>query len=197
MANMKRILVLFFHPRFEDSTANRKLIEGISSMTDLTLKDVYELYPDFNIDIKKEQNDLLKNDIIFWMHPLHWYSCPPLMKQWIDLVLEVGWAFGKNGTNLRNKYITNVITFGGNTDSYQKEGKNRFTLREFLSPFNQTAHLCNMQYLPPFIVPSASNLNDSELSLFANKLIEAIQLLQSSEFDKLNLSEINYLNELR
>ena len=55
---------------------------------------MYEKYPDFNIDVDYEKKLLEKNQIIIWQHPFYWYSAPPLLKQWIDLVLEFGWAYG-------------------------------------------------------------------------------------------------------
>ncbi len=193
---MKRVLVLFFHPRFEDSKANQRLVEHLSYLPDVTIKDMYELYPDFAIDVKAEQASLVANDIVLWMHPFYWYSCPPLMKQWIDLVLEAGWAFGQNGDQLKDKWITNVITAGGSIDVYQKEGKNRYTFQELLVPFDQTAYLCNMKYLPPFVVPAAPRLSNAELTQFASRLQEAIQLLQHADFDASKLLSISYLNEL-
>ncbi len=69
-----------------------------------------------------------------WHHPIYWYSCPPLLKQWIDLVLEVGWAYGKGGEQLRGKWILNAVSSGGSREVYQEEGRNRYTLRQFLAP---------------------------------------------------------------
>lgn len=75
--------------------------------------DLYELYPEFNINIKYEQELLQEYDIIIWQHPMYWYSCPPILKQWIDMVLEYNWAYGSKGDALRNKLIFQVITTGG------------------------------------------------------------------------------------
>ena len=63
----------------------------------VTFHDLYELYPDFDVQVEQEQELLISHDMIILQHPFYWYSCPPLLKQWIDLVLEHGWAYGKEG----------------------------------------------------------------------------------------------------
>ena len=85
-----------------------------------------------------------------FQHPFYWYSSPALVKEWIDLVLEHGFAYGQSGRALEGKIMMNAITTGGPDEAYQKGGYNRFTIREFLAPFDQTARLCQMRYLAPF-----------------------------------------------
>lgn len=46
---MKKVLVLMFHPRLESSNVNKFLHHVFSSQQIFTTKDMYELYPDFNI----------------------------------------------------------------------------------------------------------------------------------------------------
>ena len=60
--------------------------------------------------------------------------------------------------------MINAITTGGGHDAYHRDGYNRFTMRELLAPFDQTAHLCGMRYLAPFVVHGALRLaDDAEL----------------------------------
>lgn len=120
-------------------------------MERLTFRDLYEEYPDFNIDIEMEQRLLVDHDIVILHHPLYWYSSPALLKEWLDLVLEVGFAYGDGGIALQGKSLLTVITTGGGLEAYRKDGYNRFSIREFLLPFEQTATLCGMNYLPPFV----------------------------------------------
>ena len=44
------------------------------------VRSLYDLYPDFAIDVEAEQAALLRADIVVWQHPLYWYSVPPLMQ---------------------------------------------------------------------------------------------------------------------
>jgi glutathione-regulated potassium-efflux system ancillary protein KefG len=158
-----KTLILFAHPRLEKSKINKALLARVPKHPDLYFNDLYEAYPDFNIDINREKELLVQHDMIIWQHPFYWYSCPPLLKQWIDLVLEFGWAYGPGGNSLVGKKIFNAVTTGGATEAYRHEGRNRFTVQEFLAPFDQTAHLCKMQYLPPFAIQGTNRLADDNL----------------------------------
>lgn len=195
MAN-KKLLILFFHPRFEDSRVNARLVEGVKQLRDITFRDMYELYPDFNINVEFEQAQLLAHDIIIWHHPFYWYNCPPLMKQWLDLVLEYGWAYGTNGNKLSRKWAMNVISSGGNFNVYQKGGRNRFTHREFLNSFDQTAHLCQMEYLPPFIVPGANKLSAAEIEDYMIRYTQIVHFLMNEQIDVSKLKQVENFNIL-
>ncbi len=193
----KKLLILFFHPRYEDSKVNVRLVEGVKQLRDVTFRDMYELYPDFNINVEEEQAQLLAHDIIIWQHPFYWYNCPPLMKQWLDLVLEYGWAYGSTGKMLSGKWIMNMITSGGDFNVYQKEGRNRFTHREFLNSFEQTAHLCLMEYLPPFIVPGANKLGASEIEDYMIRYTQIVHFLMNEQIDINKLRLVENFNQLK
>jgi glutathione-regulated potassium-efflux system ancillary protein KefG len=160
---MNNVLVLFAHPRFEKSRVNRALLAALHGADCITVCDLYEKYPDFNIDASRERQLLLSHQIIVWQHPVYMYGAPALLKQWIDMVLEHGWAHGLDVTNLANKMVFNAITTGGTRASYASDGFNRFSIQDFLKPFEQIAHLCSMVYLPPFAVQGTYLLSKSEM----------------------------------
>ena len=193
---MKKILVLFAHPRFEQSRTNQALIEGIKGMEGVTIHDLYERYPDFNIDIFIEKDLLKHHDVVVWHHPLYWYSCPPLLKQWIDMVLEYGWAYGPDGDALEGKKALNTITAGGTREVYCSEGRNNYTIREFLRPFEQTARLCGMEYLPPFSVMGTHKLTKESLSDHIQQYRVLLQSLQEKELNVPEGDNCQFLNDL-
>lgn len=158
-----RVLLLFAHPRLEKSRANVALLRHLPRAADLTFRDLYELYPDFNVDVASEQRLLLDHDVIVLHHPFYWYSAPPLVKQWIDLVLTFGWAYGPGGTALHDKALMHAITTGGAAASYQAEGFHGFTIAEFLRPLQRTATLCGLQWMPPFVVHGTNQITEDEL----------------------------------
>jgi glutathione-regulated potassium-efflux system ancillary protein KefG len=164
---MSKILVLFAHPALEKSRVNKRLINEIESIENVTFHDLYEEYPDFYIDIKREQKLLTENDIIIFHHPFYWYSIPALLKQWEDLVLEHNWAYGSKGNALVGKKLIQVITTGGSSQAYKKNSFNKFTVREFLIPIEQTAVLCGMIYLPPYLIQGTHRLTKDEIESFA------------------------------
>jgi glutathione-regulated potassium-efflux system ancillary protein KefG len=193
---MAKILVLFAHPALEKSRVHKRMLKRILQTENVLLHDLYETYPDLDIDIRAEQQLLLQHDIIIWQHPFYWYSAPAIIKQWIDLVLEHGWAYGTGGKALAGKWIFNAISSGGSFEAYSKNGRNRFTIREFLLPFEQTAVLCNMNYLPPFVVPGTHRLSKDAIELYA---LQYEQLLVSLSHNRISADEwagVNYLNEL-
>ena len=104
-----RVLILFAHPALEKSRVNRRLSAAVSSLPGVTFHDLYEAYPDFDVDVRREQELLGSHDLVVLQHPFFWYSIPPLLKQWIDLVLEHGWAYGSEGKALVGK---EAVVFG-------------------------------------------------------------------------------------
>lgn len=181
---MRRVLVLFAHPVLERSRVNRRLVEAIRGLDDVTIRDLYEEYPTLNIDVAREQADLLAHDVIVFQHPFYWYSCPAMLKEWQDLVLEHGWAYGVHGTQLRGKITLNAITTGGPAAAYQRTGYNRFTVRELLAPWDQTAHLCGMRFLAPFAVHSALRVaGDEDVAQSRGAYRRLIEALRDERID--------------
>jgi glutathione-regulated potassium-efflux system ancillary protein KefG len=145
----RRILCLLAHPAPERSEVIVPLSSDAAGHGAVTLVDLYAQYPDFCIDIDREQQRLQEHDVLMFMYPLHWYSTPALLKEWQDLVLEYGFAYGSEGVALRGKHFLCVCSAGGPEEAYSPAGYNHRGLREFLLPLEQTARLCGMQVLPP------------------------------------------------
>ena len=147
-----RILLVLAHPSYERSRANRSLCESAGTPDGVTLHDLYETYPDFMIDVRREQALLVAHDIIMLQFPFYWYSMPALLKEWFDLVWLYGFAYGHDGSRLAGKTLFCVITTGGEAASYAPDGQHGHTTAEFLRPLERTAHLCGMLWEPPLIV---------------------------------------------
>lgn len=147
-----KILVLFAHPRLSGSVVQKAMRAAITGLDGVTIHDLYAAYPDFAIDVAREQKLLLDHDLIVFQHPFYWYSCPAIVKEWLDLVLENGWAYGPGGTRLAGKFMMSAVSTGGSALAYHAGGRNRFEIGSLLAPFDQTAHLCGMAWLEPFAV---------------------------------------------
>lgn len=181
---MRRVLVLFAHPVLERSRVNRRLVDAIRGLDDVTIHDLYEAYPTLAIDVKREQELLLAHDAIVFQHPFYWYSCPAILKEWQDLVLEHGWAYGGGGTKLRGKLTLNAITTGGPAAAYRRDGYNRFTIRELLAPWDQTAHLCGMRFLAPFAVHATLRIvGDDDVAESRAAYVRLIEALRDGRID--------------
>jgi putative NADPH-quinone reductase len=153
----RRVLVLFAHPRCDRSEVNVVLAEAARDVDGVTVVDLYAEYPTFEIDVEREQQRLLDHDVVVFQHPVYWYSCPALLKEWQDLVLEHGFAYGADGRALEGKALVNAVTAGGRREVYSRESGTNLELRDFFAPFEQTALLCRMRYLPPFVLYAAGH----------------------------------------
>lgn len=193
--NLKKILILFAHPALEKSRVNLKLTEAARGIDGVSFHDLYQAYPNFHIDVDKEQELLSQHDIIIFHHPFFWYSMPALLKEWQDLVLEHGWAYGSQGHALDGKLFLNVITTGGKEIAYNSEGKNRFSVRQLLAPVEQTANLCRMIYLAPFLVHGTHSITPEEILQYKNSYRELLLALRDDLIDIDVASKANRINE--
>jgi putative NADPH-quinone reductase len=157
--------VLLFHPNLKASRVNRALIHALSNS--IETRNMYELYPNFNVDSTKEKGILNNANRIVIQFPMYWYSSPALLKQWEDTVLEYGWAYGPKGTALQNKELIIAVSPGAN--NYERTGSAKYTITELLRPFQATARLVGMRYMKPFITTNASNISPKSLNRQAER----------------------------
>ncbi|MCA3129659.1 MAG: NAD(P)H-dependent oxidoreductase [Betaproteobacteria bacterium] len=181
-----KLLVLHAHPRSKASVVQRAMVRAISGLDGVTIADLYAEYPDFDIHVAREQQRLLDHDVIVLQHPFYWYSSPALLKEWLDLVLENGWAYGPGGTRLAGRFLLSAISTGGTQEAYRHGGRNRFEIAELLSPFNQTAYLCSMAYLAPFVIHAGRQLPAGQLAAAAGTYRDLIVGLRDGAIDPLS-----------
>lgn len=166
--------VLAAHPHLRDSRVNRRLVEAARGVGGVDLCDLYATYPDYDIDVPAEQVRAGAADLIVLLHPVQWYSMPPLLKLWLDDVLTYGWAYGRSGTALAGKDLWLVASTGGPEASYHPSGYNRFFFDAFMPPYEQTAHLCGMRFLPPLVLHGAHRAAEADIeahvAVFAERL---------------------------
>ena len=142
---------------------NRRLLHAARSVDTVLVQDLYGTYPDYDIDVAAEQRRVAASPLLVLLHPIQWYSMPALMKLWLDEVLTHGWAYGHDGTALQGKDLWLVATTGGPESSYHPQGYNRYFFDAFLPPYEQTAALCGMRFLPPLVLHGANRASDAEV----------------------------------
>ena len=152
---MARLCVYYAHPGHKHSHVNCELAREARKISGMSFVDLYAEYPRYEISIEREQARLLEHDVILFQFPLFWYSTPSLVKEWIDLVLEHGFAYGEGGDKLLGKKLMLAVSAAGPEDAYTSCGYQRHTLREFLRPLEQTAALCHMHFPPPYVLYGA------------------------------------------
>ncbi|MBN8493978.1 MAG: NAD(P)H-dependent oxidoreductase [Burkholderiales bacterium] len=166
---MPDIVVLVAHPQQQHSRVHRALMRAAAQVAParVEVRDLYALYPDYLIDVPAEQACLQGARLVVWQHPIHWYGMPPLMKLWLDEVFAFGWAYGPGGHALRGKDLWLVASTGGPAESYRPEGYNRYAFDAFLPPYEQTAALAGMRFLPPLLLHGAHRASEDEIAAHA------------------------------
>ncbi len=152
MLSLPKILLLYAHPESQNSVANKALLEQVQHLEHVTIHDLYAHYPDFFIDIRREQQLLCEHQLIVFQHPLYTYSCPALLKEWFDRVLVRGFANGIGGHALKGKYWRSVITAGEAEGAYRTKGYKGYSMEDILRPFELTAAMCHMHWMVPMII---------------------------------------------
>lgn len=163
----RAIYVLAAHPNWRESRVNRQLFEQARATPGVEVQDLYGRYPDYDIDTAAEQRRLQAAQLVVLLHPIQWYSMPALLKLWLDEVLSYGWAYGPGGTALSGKDFWLVATTGGPEGSYHPQGYNRYFFDAFLPPYEQTATLCGMRFLPPLLLHGAHRASSEEVQAHA------------------------------
>jgi glutathione-regulated potassium-efflux system ancillary protein KefF len=176
---MPEILLLLAHPDLQHSRVHAALRaalrpEAQRSGAHWALRDLYALYPDFHIDVAAEQAALQHARLVVWLHPLHWYGMPPLLKLWLDDVFAYGWAYGPGGTALAGKDLWLVASTGGTEASYRPQGHNRFFIDAFWPPYEQTATLAGMRFLPPMVLHGAHHASDDTIAQHVAVLVDRL-----------------------
>lgn len=196
MSAHNKILLQLYHPLFHKSRVNHELIKAIENLEGVTIRIMYDLYPDFNINIKEEQRMLIEHDIIVWQHPFYWYSSPSLLKEWIDVVLQHGFAYGREGKALEGKRLMTAITSGGRREVYKEGGMRKYSILQLLAPFEQTATLCNLRYLPPFVVHGTHLLDIKGIIEASQEYRRVIIALRDGSLTAGELSAFEYTNDI-
>ncbi|MFT3835677.1 MAG: NAD(P)H-dependent oxidoreductase [Myxococcaceae bacterium] len=192
----RRILVLLAHPVLERSRVNRRMVAMANELKGVTVHDLYEAYPSFHIDVKREQSLLESHDVVVFQHPFYWYSTPAILKEWQDLVLEHNWAYGNKGKKLEGKVTFNALTTGGPEAAYREGGYNRFTIRQLLAPYDQTAHLCRMRFIAPFVIHGSLRLEtDEQVAPYVRDYRRILESLRDDRFDLERAAKSERLND--
>ena len=172
---MKKTLVILAHPNLKDSIINKAWKNRLAKESNITIHDLYEKYPDGHIDVAYEQQLLLNHEKIVFQFPFYWYSSPSRLKEWQDVVLTYGWAYGSEGTKLHGKEFMLAISTGGPEEAYQAGGYNVYSMSELTKPFQAMANLTGMKFLPTFTTQGVRVLTEEEVQESAEKFVRHLQ----------------------
>lgn len=159
----RSILIVYAHPYPDRSRAGRALLAGVTDMEGVSVRSLYDLYPDFGIDVDVERQALSAADVLVWQCPFYWYGMPSLLHMWIEKVLGHGWAYGAGGTAVRGKTALWVTTTGAPADAYRPGAMHGHPFDAFVPAISQTAMFCGMRWMPPLVIHGAHRVSDDGL----------------------------------
>jgi glutathione-regulated potassium-efflux system ancillary protein KefG len=171
--NEVKTLVIVAHPNIEQSVINKSWAEEIEKH-DVTVRRLYEVYPDEKINVEHEQKLLLTHERIVFQFPFYWYSTPSLLKKWMDEVLAYGWAYGPGGDKLRGKQLLLALSTGGPEKSYVAGGYNHYTMSELLRPLQATSNLIGTRYITPFTEHGVRFLSEQQVLESAERYVQYV-----------------------
>lgn len=139
-------LMILAHPNFEKSIANKTIVDELSKKeVDLEIRNIYQLYPDYRIDVNAEQAALLWHDLVILQYPMYWFNMPAILKVWFDEVFTYQFAYGSQGDKLKNKKLIPSLTVGQPEKNFKDKGN--FLLDDFLQSIKHSAEYAQMTYL--------------------------------------------------
>ena len=144
-----RALVVFADPSLHRSRISRRVVEAIAGLPGVEVRDLYQLYPDFYIDVRRERELLKAAPLVVFVFQLAWYALPSLLKEWLDSVFKPEWA-GRPG-RLQGKSAFAAVACAGSSREYRAEGLHGRPLEDYLAPLAQTAKACGMDWLAPHV----------------------------------------------
>ena len=178
---MKHLLLLYAHPTPRGSYLNRYLVSRAATVPNVVVRDLYQLYPDFYIDVATEQEHLRKADVIIMQFPVRWFNVPSIIREWQDHVLTRGFAFGPDGDALKGKRFMAAVSTGGQENSYQQGSPHGAALDSYLAPLVQTAVFCGMHVEAPFVVHGARDLDAGAREVMAQAYVNRLETLAGEE----------------
>ncbi|MEM7404815.1 MAG: NAD(P)H-dependent oxidoreductase [Pseudomonadota bacterium] len=181
---MARLIVYYAHPGHKHSHVNRHMAEAAREVAGITFVDLYRDYPRFDIDVNIEQRRLVDHDVVLFQFPVFWYSTPSIIKEWQDLVLEHGFAYGSGGDRLTGKHMMLALTGAGPEDAYTDQGYQHYRLRTFLTPLEQTARLCKMRFPAPYVLYGSLRApTDGEVAPHVAGYVGLLEAIRDDRYD--------------
>ncbi len=184
------ITILYAHPYSRRSNSTKALLAAVQQLSQVHVRNLYEMYPDFHIDVEAEQSALNKARTLVLLHPLFWYHMPALLSLWCEKVLSFGWAYGLDaGGNqaraLAGKRMMWAISVGGTADSFTEENGEHYSLAQLAAPIRQSALLCGLNWLTPYTLYNAITLGPTDLlsaaEAFRDRIVDELKFLRAQD----------------
>ena len=172
---MKKTLVVFAHPHFEYSHANVELIKAYDGLPNVEVKDLYEEYPDFHIASFRERKRIRDYERIVFHFPLIWFTCPPLLKLWMDEVFDIKWLTEEDNP-LKNKDAVIIVTIGGKEENYTEKGLYETTVSDLMKFLILSLKVNSIEVKEILAIHNADELDKTQLTKFATEIKQILKI---------------------
>lgn len=189
---MFQILHYMGHPSPSSSRINAAMWQSALQVEGVTHIDLYREYPRYDINVPLEQKRLREHDVVVLQFPLFWYSCPALVKEWIDMVWARGFAYGDGGVELHGKTMLLAISINSSLSAYRLNVHQQIDLRSTLSPFELAAQWAGMSYLPPYILCAAAHADPGAHAAGFARVLAALRDNRLNHFNSTAFSTMSY-----
>ena len=175
-----RTLVIVVHPDLAGTSRVHKrwVSELAKHPNEFVVHDLYAAIPadehgsvTFSEAVTEAERALaLRHERIVFQFPVYWYSCPALLRTWMDSVYGFGWAYGgelaapgEPGRALAGKRFACAVSAGDVEANYCAQGTVGFTMDEVIVPFRAAANYVDAACEPhAFAVYGTENGNLSD-----------------------------------
>lgn len=175
----KKILIILAHDDTKNSRVNKRFAKELEGLENVEIRDIKALYPDYKINIEAEQSAIKNADKIVFQFPMYWFNAPSILKEWMDKVYALGFAFdvtkeGYQRRELNGKEFMLAVSMGGAQEAY--DGEKVKSVNECLTPYIYTSKFCGMRVVEPHYVYGAMSkaLNDEKLEAAAISFKNAV-----------------------
>ena len=189
---MSKILFVVGHPDIEnDSVVTKEVVKILKSeFPQSSFSVLSELYKNFQIDVKVEQDKAKSADLIVFVYPIFWYGFPSLLERWVEVIFVHGFGHGSKG-QIKGKKLIAAFTTGAPESLYTHEGAFKYTPEEFFEPkLKNICGLCGLDYCGYVFTGGVSYFLRSDPSKkedllkaakdHANKIIEKVKSTQKN-----------------
>jgi putative NADPH-quinone reductase len=145
---MKKLIV-FGHPKFEESKFNRALLNHLN-LNNIELLNVNEYLKTKDYTTARKRFE--KADEIIYQFPLYWFGEPHNFKQFNEELFIHGWAFSFDGESaLKGKRFRIITTAASPVEAYAPGGRYKYPVTDYLLPLRGLTLLSEMNYIDELI----------------------------------------------
>ncbi len=144
----------FFKPQAEQTACNKKNFEGYSA------------------EVKAEHEKIKWCDTIIFVFPMYWWSMPGIMKNWVDRMLTLGFAYGMKGeVSLKPRKAMIMYTTGGPKSYHESSGMQTIAWKLI---HGGIFGFCGLTTLEPCVLYAATSVSEDQRKKYLEEVKTAM-----------------------